>query len=115
VFPRNSTLAARVACSVASEPWAGTFVRRTFVANFGEDRQIGDEGVVRELVSGLGQDPDAVLARALDDAHRGALRSNTQRASEIGIFGAPTCTVGDELFWGEETLEDAIAWASAAR
>jgi len=31
---------------------------------------------------------------------------------ELGIFGAPTCVVGGELFWGNDRLEDAIAWAT---
>jgi 2-hydroxychromene-2-carboxylate isomerase len=114
VFPRNTTLAARVGCAVAYEPWAGEFVRRCFVANFGEDRDIGEESVVRELLRELGCDDDAVLAQALDGAHRGLLRANTERAVELGIFGAPDCVVDGELFWGEETLEDAVAWARGA-
>ncbi|MEO0786484.1 MAG: 2-hydroxychromene-2-carboxylate isomerase, partial [Pseudomonadota bacterium] len=28
-----------------------------------------------------------------------------------GLFGAPSFTVGEELFWGDDRLEDAIAWA----
>ncbi len=115
VFPRNPILAARVACAFCTEPLAGEFIRRTFVANFGEDRDVTDERVVRELASSLDEDADAVLSRAVGPAHRGALRLNTERAVEIGIFGAPNCIVGGELFWGEETLEDAIAWAKAER
>jgi 2-hydroxychromene-2-carboxylate isomerase len=115
VFPRNSTLPARIACSIAHEPWCGEFVRAVFVANFGEDREIGDEPVVREILRGLGRDDEPIVVRALDDAHRGDLRANTERAMAHGIFGAPDCTVGDELFWGEEALEDAIAWARGAR
>ena len=115
VFPRITTLAARVACAVADEPWAGAFIRRCFVANFGEDRDIGEEAVVRDVLRELGHDDGAVLALALDDAHRGMLRANTDSATERGIFGAPDCIVAGELFWGEETLEDAIAWAQGSR
>jgi 2-hydroxychromene-2-carboxylate isomerase len=115
VFPRNTTLAGRVACAIAGEPWAGDFIRGVFVASFGEDRAIGDEAVVRDLLRELGQDDDAVLALATDDAHRGILRANTERATERGVFGAPDCIVDGELFWGEETLEDAVAWARGAR
>jgi 2-hydroxychromene-2-carboxylate isomerase len=110
-FPRSSTLAARVACSVTEQPWCGEFIRRTFVANFGDDRDIGDGTVVSEMLEGLGEDPGQVIARALDQDHRGALRTSTERATALGIFGAPNCVVGDELFWGEEALEDAIAFA----
>ena len=114
-FTRPSTLPARVACAVASEPWCGDFVRRMFVANFGEDRAIGERSVVTEILTELGQDAETTLTRALDTQHRGALRANTDEAIGIGIFGAPDCVVASELFWGEETLEDAIAWALQAR
>lgn len=40
------------------------------------------------------------------------LCEQTQRAGDLGIFGAPTFVVGDELFWGNDRLEDALAWAS---
>jgi 2-hydroxychromene-2-carboxylate isomerase len=39
------------------------------------------------------------------------LRANPERAIALGIFGAPNCVVGEELFWGEEALGDAIEWA----
>jgi len=110
-FPRRTTLAARVACSVAGEAWCGEFVRRIYVANFGADREIGDSPVVCEILRGLGQPDAEIVARAQDGAHRGLLRANTERAIELGIFGAPNCVVAGELFWGEEALEDAVAWA----
>jgi 2-hydroxychromene-2-carboxylate isomerase len=31
-----------------------------------------------------------------------------------GLFGAPSFTVGDELFWGNDRLETALAWAQRA-
>ena len=113
-FPRASTLPARVACAMASETWTGDYIRRTFVANFGEDRAIGERTVVAEILAELGQDADATIARALDGSRRGVLRENTQAAIDAGIFGAPNCIVAGELFWGEETLEDAVDWALQA-
>jgi 2-hydroxychromene-2-carboxylate isomerase len=29
-----------------------------------------------------------------------------------GLFGAPSFIVGDELFWGNDRLETALAWAN---
>jgi 2-hydroxychromene-2-carboxylate isomerase len=116
-FPRASTLASRVACSISNESWCGDFVRSIFIANFGANRDIGDPTVIASVISQLGRSAADVLERACDDDHRGLLRANTDRALKIGIFGAPNCVVNDELFWGEETLEDAIAWlkSDAAR
>ena len=114
-FPRASTLPARIACDMADEAWAGDFIRRIFIANFGEDRDINDRATVSEVLAGLGHDAESILARAGAPERRGALRANTERAIALGIFGAPNCWVGGELFWGEEALEDAIAWALNAR
>jgi 2-hydroxychromene-2-carboxylate isomerase len=109
-FPRNSIPALRVACVLANEPWCGEFVRRIFIANFGEDRDIAQESVLRDVLQQVGQDADAVLERSSDPDHRGKLRENTERAVKLGIFGAPNCIVNRELFWGEEALEDAVSW-----
>jgi 2-hydroxychromene-2-carboxylate isomerase len=113
-FPRSSTRAARVACHVADASWAGEFIRRTFTANFGEDRDIGERSAIAEILVALQQDPELVLGGAEGPARRGLLRANTERAIALGIFGAPNCLVEGELFWGEESLEDAVAWARRA-
>jgi 2-hydroxychromene-2-carboxylate isomerase len=114
-FPRNSIPALRVACSIANKSWCVDYVRGVFTANFGQDRDIAQESVLRDVLEQIGQDAEAVLARSSDPLHRGELRENTERAIELGIFGAPNCVVNGELFWGEEALEDAIAWARECR
>ena len=110
-FPRGSTIAARVVAAYADEAWTGDFVRAVYVANFGENREIGERAEVASIVRALGQ-TESVLEHALDEAHRPLLRAATDRAIALGIFGAPNCVVGEELFWGEESLEDAVAWAA---
>ena len=110
VFPRNSLLAARVACAAADQPWLPDFVRAVYRANFAEDRNIADAAVLGDIVTALGQRPDALLAAAQAPDTKQRLRADTDEAISRGIFGAPSCTVGDELFWGNDRLEAAIAW-----
>lgn len=110
-FPRASTLSARIACMVSGEPWCGDFIRAIFRANFADDRDIGERDVVADVLLRLGQPAEALIERSLASDQRGTLRANTQRAIDAGIFGAPNCLVQGELFWGEESLEDAIEWA----
>ena len=38
----------------------------------------------------------------------------TESAQRAGIFGSPSFIVDGELFWGDDRLEDAIAWARKA-
>ncbi len=111
VFPRGSLVAARIACLAAEEPWLPAFVRAVYTANFAADRPIGEAEVIGELLHGLGLPADAWLARAATPEAKAALRAQTDAAAAHGIFGAPTFRVGDELFWGNDRLEDALTRA----
>jgi len=84
-------------------------------ANFASDQDIDDPGVVRSAVRAGGGDAEAVLARAASPEAKAALRANTERARASGIFGAPNCLVVSELFFGQDRIEDAIAWATSSR
>ena len=46
---------------------------------------------------------------------KNALRAATDQARNLGIFGAPSMVVGDELFWGDDRLEDAVLFARDKR
>lgn len=110
-FPRNGVLAARVALAGADQPWIGDFARAAMGANFAEDRDIADEAVIRALLAGLGLDPDTWIAAATTPENKLALRRQTERAAELGLFGAPSFITPDgELFWGNDRLEDALSW-----
>ena len=113
-FPRPALLAARVACVGASAPWGPDFVRAVYRANFADDREIGDADVVASVLRDLDLDVAATLSRAQSAETKARLRANTDEAVQRGIFGAPSFVVGDELFWGNDRLEDALAWATRA-
>ena len=105
-FPRNGLLAARVACRFADEPWCPAFVRGVYRANFAEDRDISDPTVLASCLTAIGQPAAERIAAA--NAEKERLRAQTDRAIALGIFGAPSFTVGDELFWGNDRLEAAL-------
>ena len=114
-FPRNSLLAARVAClaKATSERWLPKFVRAVFRANFAEDREIGDATEISSILDSLGQPGMELIEQAQAPENKRRLRDRTQWAGELGIFGAPSFVVGRELFWGNDRLEDALVWASS--
>src|SRR5262245_23192103 len=101
-FPRNSLLAARVACVAAGQAWLPDLVRSVYRANFADDRDIANAAVMEEILVSLGQDGRDLLARAQTPDNKERLRRQTEEAWEIGIFGAPTCVVKGELFWGDD-------------
>lgn len=111
-FPRNGLLAARVVCAHSEEAWVPEFVRAVYRANFVDDAEISSPAVVEQSLSALGQDAAAILAAAQTPAAKDKLKAQTAEAMARGIFGAPSFVVGDELFWGNDRLEHALAWAA---
>jgi 2-hydroxychromene-2-carboxylate isomerase len=68
--------------------------------------------VLKGIVAALGRDPEKLFERTQSDPVKAKLRANTEEAQRIGIFGAPSFVTPDgELFWGNDRLEQALAWA----
>ena len=108
VFPRSSVLASRVALVLESHSSRVEFSKLVFRANFEEDRDISDESVIASILVSLGEEPGHIITSALSEENRGRLRSATEEAAGRGIFGAPSFLSGEELFWGDDRLEDAL-------
>jgi 2-hydroxychromene-2-carboxylate isomerase len=112
VFPRNSLVAARIACVLAGAKHEGDAVREIFRANFARDEDIADRQVIASALGRAGIEAGPVLARVDSPEVKQQLRANTDEARAIGIFGAPDFVVDGELFFGQDRLTDAIDWAT---
>ena len=97
--------------AIGSGPAIAKVTRAIFTANFGDDLDISDPDVLRKIVASAGGDGEAALALAQTAEVKAQLRANTAEAQRLGVFGAPDFVVGGELFFGQDRLEDAIAWA----
>jgi 2-hydroxychromene-2-carboxylate isomerase len=114
-FPRRSILPARVATLADGQPWQGEFIRRVMQLNFAEDHDIEDHAALSRILDSLGQDGQAAIAAAESDGIKQGLRARTEEAQRRGVFGAPTFFVGDEMFWGNDRLDDALDLAASQR
>jgi 2-hydroxychromene-2-carboxylate isomerase len=135
-FPQNSLLAARVALvglgaasgkqssgkqssgeqSWDGQSWGEQFCRAVFLAEFCDGLQIDDVAVLSDILARLNVKPEPVLDAARTDTNKVRLRAQTEEAQRLGIFGAPSFVTTDgELFWGNDRLERALAWAKNGR
>jgi 2-hydroxychromene-2-carboxylate isomerase len=112
-FPQNGLKAARLALVGEGDGWTPAFTRAVFLANYAEQKDISDEETLGAILATLGVDADAALAEASTLPIKDRLKQQTEEAAARGIFGAPSFTIGDELFWGNDRLEAALAWATA--
>ena len=114
-FPQPSLLAARVALVGLAEGWGEEFCRAVFRTEFSEASRIDDVATIAQLLIPFGAAPDNVLAKARSEPIKARLRDETQAAQQLGVFGAPSFVTADgELFWGNDRLEHAVAWAARA-
>ena len=113
-FPQNGLKAARIAMVGEAQGWIGAFTRAVYTANFAEQRDIADDATLALILSKLGINPEATVEAANTQENKDRLKAQTEEAVARGLFGAPSFTVGDELFWGNDRLEQAVAWAAKA-
>jgi len=110
-FPQNGLKAARLALAGEAEGWTPAFTRAIYTANFAEQKDISDDATLTAILTRLGVDATRAMDAANTSQNKAKLKTQTDNAIARGLFGAPSFVVGDELFWGNDRLEDAIAWA----
>jgi 2-hydroxychromene-2-carboxylate isomerase len=112
VFPRNSVLPVRVAMLGAQEPWIAEFSKGIVLASFAHDQDISRPEVVAQVLTQIGLDASSVMDEAQGEANKLALRQQTEEAARRKVFGAPTFFVGQDMYWGNDRLDDALLDAS---
>ena len=103
----------RVASLASLEGWCPEYAKAAYEDWFLGGKPAGEIENVRAVLKRLGKDADATIARANSDEIRAQLDAETEAARRLGIFGSPTFACGDEIFWGDDRLEDAIDWAKS--
>jgi 2-hydroxychromene-2-carboxylate isomerase len=115
-FPQNGLNAARLAYVGVNEGWTPAFTREVFLRQFRDEADISDKAVLAEALQTISQDPVELLDRIQDPAVKEALKSQTDMAAALGIFGAPTfLTEDNEMFWGDDRLDQAVDWAAGRK
>ena len=107
---KNFDLANRIAVLGTQEGWCADYVCAAYRHWFQEHDEAGSESNNAASLREAGQDPRRVLDLAQNESTGRLYEAATDEARTLGIFGAPTFVVGRELFWGDDRLEDAVAW-----
>ena len=100
-----------MACIAAQEGRCQAFTEKAFDLHWTQNVLIGSDENLRAVLAFVAQEPEVLLSRAQTQPVKDQLKAQTARAKALGVFGAPSFTVGQELFWGDDRLEEAIEWA----
>jgi 2-hydroxychromene-2-carboxylate isomerase len=81
--------------------------RQLFCDGFQRGRELSIEAHVLSATSQAGLDRHEARDAMRDPQIKRTLREATEAAHALGVFGVPTVAIGEELFWGDDRLEDA--------
>ena len=81
------------------------FMDLIFKAIWVDALNLNDPEVVERVLQEAHFDPTELLQLANDQATKDRLKDVTTKAVESGVFGAPTFFVGDQMFWGQDRIE----------
>jgi 2-hydroxychromene-2-carboxylate isomerase len=99
-LPFNPLRALRVSILPLEEPVRTAVIGALFEAVWVHGQHVSEPGVVDGVLDELGLPGAELVARAQSPEIKGQLRAQTDHAIAKGVFGVPSMTVGDELFWG---------------
>ncbi len=83
----------------------GAYCDAIYSALWQHQQNLGDAAVLAATLAAAGFDAEAFVALVADPEVKAALVATTEEAVARGVFGAPSCFVGDQLFFGQDRLD----------
>ncbi len=111
-WPGNTLFAMRIATFAKQTGRTVSFSLAAFRQAFAAGRDLSDPDNVLIAAAACELHPRALRKAAETASVKGALREATDRAGDLGVTGVPALLVGDEVFWGDDRLEEAVSAAS---
>lgn len=107
-WPGNMLFAMRVATFAKQTGRTVSFALAAFRQAFAAGRDLSEHDNVLIAAAACELHPNAVSKAAGTESVKNALREATDQAAERGVIGVPSLLVGEEVFWGDDRLEEAV-------
>ena len=101
-------LANQIAILGLDKSWGVDYVRLTYKKWFQEGKEPAIEPSISEVCKELKINKDEIISGAKTKLIEDKYLANTNSARENKIFGSPSFVVKNEIFWGDDRMEDAI-------
>ena len=105
-------LANQIAVLGLEKDWGVDYIRLTYKKWFQEGKEPAIEPSISEVCNELKLNKEEITSEALKKEIQDKYEANTNSARENKIFGSPSFVVKNEVFWGDDRMEDAIKWNS---
>ena len=101
-------LANQIAILGLDKSWGVDYVKLTYKKWFQEGKEPAIEPSISEVCKELKLNKDEIISEAKTKLIEDKYLANTNSARENKIFGSPSFVVKNEIFWGDDRMEDAI-------
>ena len=105
-FPVNTLVLMRGAIAARRLGIFARYVDEIYRHMWADPKKMDDPNVLRAALTESRLDADAILTLTQEQDVKNELLASTQRSVERGTFGSPTFFVGDEIFFGKDSLRD---------
>ena len=103
-------LANQIAILGFTEGWE-KFVMLTYKKWFQDGKEPAIDPSISEVCTELNLNKEDIISKAMSEIIEAQYNENTNSARENKIFGSPSFIVNNEVFWGDDRMEDAIKWS----
>jgi 2-hydroxychromene-2-carboxylate isomerase len=112
-WPTDYLVAMRAATAAVNAGLGREFAHRAFRNAFQRGVELSIPAHVFDAGTQVGLDRRELELAVRERRIKRTLHDATDAAYELGVFGVPTIAIDDELFWGDDRLEDAAAHLQA--
>lgn len=105
-FPVMTLGVMRGAIFARSQPWEERYVDAVFDAMWLNGEKMDDPDTIARVLSTADLPTAEIMAATQTPEVKTGLIDATEAAVARGVFGAPTQFIGDEMFFGKDSLDD---------
>ena len=106
-WPSSDLLVARALVVADRQGRLQPFALAAMRIQFRDGARLDDPDVLKLAADEVGLDGAGVIEATSATETKDALRARNDDAVALGVIGVPTVVVGDQLFWGDDRLDEA--------
>lgn len=114
-FPVNTLQIMRGAVAAEADGCFTTYIDAVYRAMWEQELKMDEPDIIKATLDAAGLDGARTLARIGDAEVKARLIANTETSVARGTFGSPTFFVGEDIWFGKDSLRDVEDAISASR
>jgi 2-hydroxychromene-2-carboxylate isomerase len=107
-FPVITLMLMRGALVAQQEGFLEEYINKMSVEMWENEKKLDDPDELKAAYDNAGFDSDKIFSLMGTQEIKDKLLNNSSAAAERGVFGIPTFFVGDEMYFGKNTLEQLL-------